>query len=114
MSITKILTNADASAEEKLERVAEIVAAARAAYGNEDADIAVPRAYTTNGDMPFDLLDDESKVVLLTSAVGQIKAAAVEYSEQNSGVNLNKKIEELIATNGLFTNISSGTKFEYI
>ena len=114
MSITKILSNKDASAEEKLERVAEIVAQAQSAYGNEDAVITVPRAYTTNGDMPFDMLDDESKVVLLSSEVASIKASAIEFSEQNTGVNLNRKIEELIATNGLFTNIDAGTKFEYI
>ena len=114
MSITKILSNKDASAEEKLERVAEIVAQARSAYGNEDAVITVPRAYTTNGDMPFDLLDDDSKVALLSGEVAAVKSAAVEFSEQNTGVNLNKKIEELLATIGLFTNISAGTKFEYI
>ncbi|NOQ48883.1 MAG: hypothetical protein GQ576_07100 [Methanococcoides sp.] len=114
MSITKILTNKDTSAEDKLEAVAAIVAGARSNYGNEDADIAVPRAYTTNGDMPFDMLDDDSKVSLLVTEVGRVKADAVEYAEQNSGVNLNKKIEELLATNGRFANIDSGTKFEYI
>ena len=114
MSITKILSNKDASAEEKLERVAEIVAQARAAYGNEDAEIDAPRVNTTNGSMPFDLLDDDSKVALLSGEVAYVKAYAVEFSEQTTGVNLNKKIEELLATNGMFANIDAGTKFEYI
>lgn len=114
MSITKILTAKDVPAEEKLADVAGVVAGAREAYGNTEAEIAVPRVNTTNGDMPFDMLDADSKVALLTSEVAVIKSAAVEYSEQNPGTNLNRKIEELLSTNGMFANIAAGTKFEYI
>ncbi len=114
MSITKILTNKDTAAEDKLAAVAEVVAGARENYGNGEAVIAVPRCYTANGDMPFDMLDDDSKVAILQGEVAAVKARAVEFSEQNPGVNLNKKIEELLATNGHFANIAVGTKFEYI
>ena len=114
MSITKVLSDKDVSDEDKLKAIAETVAVARKAYGNEESEIAVPRVNTTNGSMPFDMLDDDGKVSLLKSEVASLKARAIEFSENNPGTNLNKKIEELIATNGMFTNISAGTKFEYI
>lgn len=114
MSITKILTEEKTSAEDKLKRVAEVVAAARNAYGNEGVEIACPHVNTPQGSMPFIHLEDDSKVALLRDRVARIKAAAVEAAEQNPGVNINKKIEELLATDDMFVNISSGTKFEYI
>jgi len=114
MSITKTLTDKDLSADAKLESVAETVATARDAYGNTDAEIAVPRVNTTNGNMPFNMLEAEGKVEVLRDVVASIKAQAIEYSEQNPGTVLNKKIEELIATNGFFANVAPGTKFSYI
>ena len=114
MSITTILSNKETSPEEKLDRVAEIVASARKAYGNEDAKVEVPMINTTNGAMPFDVLEPESKVQLLRDEVARIKAAAVEFSAQHSGANINKKIEELISCNPMMTNIAPGTKFDYI
>lgn len=114
MSITKILGNKETTAEEKLADVAAVVAGARENYGNTDAEIAVPSVNTANGSMPFDLLDDDSKVTLLSGEVARVKASAVEYATQRPGTNLNKRIEELLATNGYFANIAAGTKFEYI
>lgn len=114
MSITKILGNKEMSAEDKLEAVAAIVAGARENYGNTDKDIAVPTVNSVHGAMPFDVLDDESKAALLAGEVGRLKAQAVEFNVQNPGTNLNRKIEELLATNGMFANIAAGTKFEYI
>ncbi len=114
MSITKILSEEKTSAEEKLNRIGEIIAQARSAYGNEDAEIDSPKVTTINGEMSFVHLDDSTKVYVLSSEVAKIKCAAVEFVEQNPGANINKKIEELISVNGMFTNISAGTKFEYI
>lgn len=114
MSITKILSEKDVAAADKLQKVADIVATARANYGNEDDEIKSPMVDTTHGRMNFNHLEDDSKVELLKGEVQKIKAQAVEYAEQREGVNFNKKIEELIATHAMFVNISSGTKFEYI
>jgi len=114
MSITKTLSDKDMSDEDKLASVAEAVAGARTSYGNTDAKIPSPKVETANGAMGFEHLDAESKVYVLRGEVSRIKAEAVEFSEQNEGVNLNKKIEELVATNGMFTNIDSGVKFELI
>ena len=114
MSITKILAGKDASSEDKLTAVAEVVAAARAAYGNSDAVVASPKVNTPNGAMLFIHLDDDSKVVLLQSEVARVKSQAVEYVEQTEGADLNRKIEELLSINGMFVNIAAGTKFSYI
>ena len=114
MSITKVLTDEKMSAEDKLQAVAETVAGAREKYGNDKVEIAVPRVQTATGSMPFNMLEDEGKVAVLRSEVALIKTAAIEASEQTEGVVINKKIEELIATNGFFANVAPGTKFEYI
>ena len=114
MSITKILSEEKTPASEKLERVADVVAGARANYGNTDVEIASPMVNTTHGSMNFNHLEDESKVEMLRGEVQRIKAQAIEYVEQREGASLNRKIEELLATNGMFVNISAGTKFEYI
>jgi len=114
MSITKILSEDKTPAEDKLDRVAEVVATARSAYGNEDESIESPSVQTPNGMMKFVHLEDESKVAVLRAELGRIKAQAVEFVEQGEGRSMNRKIEELLATNGMFVNISAGTKFEYI
>lgn len=114
MSITKALNQKDVAADVKLTTVAEIVAGARKAYGNEEAEIKSPLVNTTNGSMEFEHLDDESKVKLLKSEVGRVKAQAIENARNNEGVKIDKEIEKLVATNPLFTNIQPGTKFEYL
>ncbi len=113
-SITKILAEKDVSAADKLQRVAEVVAAAREAYGNSDAEIAAPMVSTTHGSMNFNHLEDDSKVELLKGEIQSIKAQVVEFVENNEGASFTRKTEELLATHGMFVNISAGTKFEYI
>lgn len=114
MSLTKILSKKDADPEEQLADVATIVSAARSAYGNEDAVIEAPMVDTSEGRMSFVHLDANGQVATLRKQVGRIKAAAVEYCEQNPGTMINKKIEELLAVNPYFANVGNGTKFEYI
>lgn len=114
MSLTKILNKKDANPEEVLEAVAEIVAKARKAYGNEDSEIEVPTVQTPYGVMPFVHLEDDSKVVMLRATVQDIKAKAVEFLGQNPAGNMNKKVEELIACNPMLTNVDAGAKFDYL
>lgn len=114
MSITTILNAKDADAAEQLLAVAEIVSTARASYGNKDEEVAIPDVSTAHGSMAFNLLDAESKVYVLKGEVASIKAVAAEFVRNNSGTVMNKKIEELLATNGYFANIAPGTKFDYI
>ena len=114
MSITAILSDKELTPAKKLDQTAKLVAAARKAYGNEDAAIAAPMVNTANGSMRFNMLDADSKVELLKGEVAALKARAVEAHEHGEGVNLNKKIEELLATNAKFVNIDPGVKFDYI
>lgn len=114
MSITKVLSDKKIDSAEKLEAIAQIVAGAREAYGNSKDSIESPMVNTTNGSMSFVHLDDDSKVNQLRASVLQIKAQAVEFHSNTPGSNLNKKVEELVATHGMFVNINAGTKFEYI
>ncbi|MCP4489802.1 MAG: hypothetical protein GY820_21165 [Gammaproteobacteria bacterium] len=114
MSITKILAEKDVSSGEKLTAVAKIISVARKAYGNKDATVTSPKVNTPNGIMNFIHLDDDSKVELLKAEVARVKSFAIEYVECTEGADLNRKIEELLSTNGMFVNIDAGTKFDYI
>lgn len=114
MSITKILSDEKTSATEKLEKIVEVVAAARKAYGNEDAEIESPMVNTVHGQMRFNHLEDDSKVEVIRGTVSRLKVEAVEFAEQTPGGNVNKKIEELLATSPIMANVSQGTKFEYL
>lgn len=114
MSLTKILTEKDANAEDQLDRVQDVVGSARKAYGNEETDIEAPMCNTTEGVMSFVHLEAASQVELLRKQVSLIKAQAVEFVENNEGSSMNKKIEELLAINAYFANVGNGTKFEYI
>jgi hypothetical protein len=114
MSITKILTRKDADPEVQVTEVADVVAVARAAYGNEGETIDAPMVDTPHGRMSFVHLEAASQVETLRGTVASIKAQAVEFLETNPGANLNKKVEELLAINAYFANVGSGTKFEYI
>lgn len=114
MSITTTLSNKDTSAEDKLNAVAETVAIIRNSYGNSDATIPAVKVNTANGNLPFTHLENDSKVEVLLGQAMNIKAKAIAYVEENEGTVLNKKVEELIATNPFFANISSESEFEYL
>lgn len=114
MSIKKILARKDADPTEQLSEIAEIVAGAREAYGNKGAKIESPMCNTTNGQMEFSNLEPEAKVELLRGVTNRIKAEALETARQNSGVNVHKEVEKLVATDPHLTNIAPGTKFEYL
>lgn len=114
MSLTKILSQKDANAEEQLEAVESIVGTARKNYGNEDAVIDAPMCDTTEGRMSFVHLEPASQIATLRKQVSLIKAQAVEFTANNPGSSMNKKIEELLALNAYFANVGNGTKFEYI
>jgi Golgi nucleoside diphosphatase len=114
MSITKILSNEKTSDEEKIASIAELVAKARESYGNEDAVISDPIVNTAFGEMRFGNLENDSKLQAVRNEVSKIKVMACEAVEQGQGVNPNRRVEELIATNPILVNVSSGTKFEYL
>ena len=111
MSITKTLADKNISAEDKLEKIAEVVGTLRKSYGNSDIKIADVKVNTSHGMLPFSNLDDDSNVEALLNEALNIKSTAIACTEENSGIMLNKKVEELIATSALFANASADTGF---
>jgi|SaaInlStandDraft_4_1057021.scaffolds.fasta_scaffold14622_2 hypothetical protein len=113
-SISAILKNKDASDAEKLEEIGNIVTSAREAYGNADQDISSPEMNTTFGMMDVAELEEDSKLVIIGAEVQALKSRALEFAKCNEGVNVQKKMEELVATNPVLANITGGTKFDYL
>ena len=114
MSIIKTLADITTTDAEKLEAVNAVVIKARASYGNTDAEVASPYVPTTHGDVSFESLMDDSKVAILLNQAQRIRVAAVEFSHDNTGANVNKKIEELIALDGYMCNIVSKNDLDYL
>lgn len=114
MTIIKLLTKKDATAEDTLEAVADIVAGAREAYGNAKVKIADPKIETTHGLLAFSHIENDAKVEVLKNQALRMKSIAVEYVENNPGSVLNKKVEELLATNPFFVNVSTESEFAYL
>jgi len=114
MSITKTLSNKDLSPEDKLASVAEVVGTLRKSYGNAKITIEDVKVNTAHGALPFSHLEADSKVELLLNEALNIKAAAITAVENTPGTSLNKKVEELIATNALFANASAESEFDVL
>lgn len=114
MSIIKVLNDKNTSSEDKLQAIAEVVASARAAYGNQGTEIPSTSVNTTYGAVDFENLEDDSKVELIKGEVMRIKVIAVEAAKATPGTNVNKEIEKLIAVNSFLNNIVAKTKFDYL
>tara|TARA_R110000744_G_scaffold170264_2_gene288399 strand:- start:6442 stop:6786 length:345 start_codon:yes stop_codon:yes gene_type:complete len=114
MSITKILGNKELESSVKLTQVAEIIGTLRKSYGNSDSKIPSVKVNTTHGNLPFEHLEDNSKVEILLNEALNIKATAIADVEANPGVMLNKKVEEMLATSPLFANASAETEFDVL
>lgn len=113
MTFTEILTS-DASAEAKLQELANLVKDIRTSYGNTDVEVEVPDVTTADGMVELKYLDAESKVVL---AGRQIKAATMEAVEEcscNPACVLDREIERLVATNPIMCNLLANTGSKYI
>jgi len=81
MTLTQVLADESTTASEKLTAVAEIVAKARKAYGNEDLEITSPEVQTTEGFQPLVQVSDKDKVALVSQEVKRIKAVVYEGSQ---------------------------------
>lgn len=116
MSISKILemSKNEMSDAEKLRAISVTVSAARESYGNADAEISADYVSTADGDFEMKFLNDETKLVLVRREVKRIKIEAIEMSECRQGVNINKVVEQLVATSPVLVNISDTTEFSYL
>lgn len=113
MTFTEILTS-DASAEVKLQELANLVKDIRTSYGNTDVEVEVPYVTTADGMVKLKYLDAESKVVL---AGQQIKAATMEAVEEcacNPACILDREIERLVATDPIMCSLLATTNSKYI
>jgi hypothetical protein len=113
MSIKKILKSKDEDSV-KLTKVAKVIQSVREEYGNTDIEIPQAKVNTCEGFIPFSTLDDDSKVVILLNEVAVIKTQAIAYAEDNVGIVVKKVVQQLLATNPLFANVSAGNDLDYL
>ncbi len=114
MSITNILQDKEMAAGDKLEKVSGIITKLRKSYGNADAKIEDVKVNTSHGMLPFSHLEPDSKVEALLNDALNIKASAIAAAENTPGLVLNKKVEEMLATNPLFANASAASAFDIL
>lgn len=114
MGLQEILNNEKLSDAKKVKAIAKVVAAAREAYGNEDADITAPEINTINGLEDLNMLCNESKLAIAESEITNIRVVAVEYTKAFEGAVLDKKVEELIAISPVLANITATVKSAYL
>lgn len=114
MKLREITSSEDLTDSEKINAIATIVATARKAYGNTEAEITEPEVGTVDGLASVSLLSNESKVVLADSEITYIITTAVEHSKSTEGVVLDKEVERLIATSALLANLTKTLDSQYI
>ena len=114
MNLTEILNSEELSTKEQVAAIAEVVAKARIAYGNGDAEITEPEINTIDGLQDISLLCNETKIAIAESEIGNIKTIAVEFCKSFEGAKLDRKIEELIAISPILANITNTVESEYL
>lgn len=114
MSITQTLSSKTLTSAEKLTSVAEVVGTLRETYGNSKTVITDVKVNTTHGMLPFSHLEEDAKVETLLNEALKIKSQAIAAVEDTPGIVLNKKVQELIATNPLFANASAESEFDVL
>ncbi len=115
MNISEVL-RADpkkVSDTEKLQQIAETVAVARKAYGNEGVAIAAPEIPTAEGTVPMLHVSAATKVQLVQGEVTRIRTIALEQA-RTEGVVADKVMEQEIATSPILVNIHQASKFTYL
>ena len=103
MNIAKLLGKKNTS--RKLDAIVEVVAQARKKYNNEDAEISVPSVATCNGSQSIKYLSDEDKAAVATRELQTILSELNVLDAELEGVNVNKELTSMIATNPVLTNL---------
>lgn len=116
MTLTDIFaaTAEEMTTAQKLEELKTIVAAARTAYGNEDAEIPEPEVNTVDGLRKLSYVSPEGKVACANTAFNTIKNVVIEHHAANPGIVLDKEIESLLATDPTLCNLGSTVKSSYL
>lgn len=110
MGIIEIL-DSDNDCECKVNTVASIVKKVQEAYGNLDAVIPMPDVHTASGILPMSALSYKDKVAIARQEITKILHRAIEESRHVDGVNVDKSVQALIATNPKLVHL--GTKVSY-
>lgn len=105
MNISKLLGKKNN--EKKLDAIVEVVADARKKYNNEDAVITTPSVATCNGAQSIKYLSDEDKAAVATKELQTILSDLNVLDAELEGVNVNKELTSMIATNPVLTNLEA-------
>lgn len=114
MGLREILQDKDTSAAAKLEEVSKIVTACREAYGNTEAEIAVPKVNTASGIQSLSMVDDEGKVGLAKAEIGKISTYVAEIVEATAGAVFDSEFAANVAMNPVLTNLGASTGSKYL
>ena len=107
MTLTEIITDEEMKASEKVTAIAEKVKEARAVYTDKEAEIEVPKVYTSEGHVLLTYVSDADKVALAASEIANIRAAATSAVENNEGADLTAEVTRLIGINPILMNLDS-------
>ena len=105
MNISKILDKKNN--EKKLDLIVELVTAARKKYNNEDAEISAPTVQTCAGGQNIKYASVSDKAALATKELRAILCDIDQLDAQVEGVNVNKELTSMIATNQVLTNLEA-------
>lgn len=109
-----IIADKDMAATDKVAKLTEIVNKARAAYGNEKAEITAPKIHTCDGMVDLRYVSADDKVAVAGNELRKIKTAAIEVVSATEGALLDKEIERLIAVNPVLANLAAASDSDYI
>jgi len=105
MNITKLLGKKNTA--KKLNTIIEIVADARKKYNNTKAEITSPVVSTCNGGQNLKYLSEEDKAAVATRELNTILTQLNALDAEVEGVNVNKELTSMIATNAVLTNLEA-------
>lgn len=111
MTITELLNNEDMTDAQKLAGIADLVHRARKDYGNIEATITMPEISTVDGELSLSMLQDNSKLAVISQRVDCIRMEAFELSKLREGINIEKCVGALIATDPILVNIHEKESF---
>lgn len=113
MNLTEIINSTTMEPTEQLERIVEIIARARKAYGNDTVVIKTPTVGTVDGGMDLGLLSVEDKVALAKQEIRLTRMKAIEATKATDGAVIGKEWERLLAVNSTLVNLTETVDLGY-
>jgi hypothetical protein len=103
MNLTKLISKKNNS--KKLTEIVELVKTARKKYNNREAEINSPTVCTVNGGTNMKYLSNSDKAAVATQELQKILREINAIDETVQGVNVNRELTSLLATNPVLTNL---------